>query len=143
MNSAPLPSRIVIAEDNPADVGLVREALREHNIPCDLRVISDGREMLEFIERLDSDATLPCPDLFMLDLSLPKHGGLEILSRVRASGRCASTPVIVLSSSDWVEDRQIAENSRATHYFRKPSSLREFLQLGGVVKDVIAATPPG
>jgi CheY-like chemotaxis protein len=137
MGSASPLSQIVLAEDNPADVGLVREALREHKIHCELRVISDGEEAMAFIDRLDLDAKLPCPDLLLLDLHLPKRDGGEILKHLRESERCGQTPVVILTSSDSTRDQQIAEKNAAIHYFRKPSSLGEFMQLGTIVKGVI------
>ena len=137
MCAAPAPCQIVLAEDNPADVGLVLEAFREHQVHCNLRVLSDGQEVLAFIDDLDANNYLPCPDLLLLDLSLPKHDGREILSYLRASERCGRTPVVVISSSDWIEDRRAAEKHAAVHYFRKPSSLDQFLELGTIVKHVI------
>ena len=137
MNSAFSPSHIILAEDNPGDVMLVREALREHNVHCDLQVISDGHEVLKFIDRLDADNKIPCPELMLLDLSLPKYNGREILKHLRASERCSRTPVIVLTSSDWSGDRESVDMNAATHYFRKTCSLDQFMQLGGIVKGAI------
>jgi len=138
MGTACFPSQIVLAEDNPADVGLVREALREHQIRCDLRVISDGEEVVSFIDRLDLDAKHPCPDLLLLDWYLPKRDGIEILKHLRASQRCSQTPVVILTSSDSPQDRENAEQNAAIHYFRKPISLGQFMQLGSIVKQVIS-----
>ena len=135
MDSTRSPSQIVLAEDNPADVGLVREALREHNIYHELRVISDGEEALAFIDRLNLDSKIPCPDVFLLDLHLPKHDGGEILRYFRSSERCGQTPVVVLTSSDSPWDRQTADT--AIHYFQKPLTLGQFMQLGRIVKEVI------
>jgi CheY-like chemotaxis protein len=129
--------RIVLAEDNPADVRLVREAPRQHKVKCELAVLSDGEQMITFIRNLDLDASVPCPDLLLLDLHLPKHDGNEILIHLRASERCGQTRVIVLTSSDAPADHQTAEKNSALHYFRKPSSLGQFLKLGGIVKDVL------
>ncbi|HEY2843786.1 MAG TPA: response regulator [Bryobacteraceae bacterium] len=137
MSRAISSRQIVLAEDNPADVGLVREALREHHVACDLRVIADGEEVLAFLARLDRDNRLPCPDLLLLDLSLPRYDGREILKYLRASERCGQTPVVVLSSSDWIEDREAAAKNAAVHYFKKPSSLAQFLKLGVIIKDVM------
>jgi chemotaxis family two-component system response regulator Rcp1 len=131
-------SQIVLAEDNPADVGLVREALREHNVHCELRVISDGEEALAFIDSLDMDANLPCPDLLLLDLYLPKRDGGEILTHLRASERCGRMPVVVLSSSGWQRDQQMVEKNPPIHYFLKPISLEQFMDLGRIVKEVIS-----
>lgn len=132
------PCQIILAEDNPADVGLVREALREHKVDCDLYVIGDGEQVLSFIDRLDFDSKLPCPDLLLLDLYLPRRDGNEILKHLRASERCAHTPVVVLTSSDSPQDYENAERNAAIHYFRKPSSLAQFLELGTIVKEVIS-----
>lgn len=137
MDSARFTSRIVLAEDNPADVGLVREALREHKIDYELRVLSDGEEAMAFIDRLKLDTQIPCPDVFLLDMHLPKHDGGEVLRYFRASERCGQTPVVVLTSSDSLGDRQNAEKNAAVHYFRKPLSLAQFMQLGKIVKDVM------
>lgn len=143
MTSPILPCRIVLAEDNPADVGLVREVLREHQVCCDLRVISDGQAVLAYIDRLEADSRIPCPDLLLLDLSLPKYDGREILQYLRARERCGQTPVVVMTSSDGPADRDSAEKNAAIHYFRKPSSYTQFLHLGTIVKNVIggASTP--
>ena len=65
--------RIVLAEDNPADVGLVRAALREHEVDCELRVLSDGEQLVAFISGLDHNTKHPCPDLLLLDMHLPKQ----------------------------------------------------------------------
>ena len=130
--------QIVLAEDNPADVGLVRKALREHEVQCDLRVITDGEQALAFINSLDLDSKTPCPDLLLLDWYLPKRDGNEILKHLRASERCGRTPVIILTSSDALWDKENAEKNAAIHYFRKPSSLDRFLELGLIVKEVIS-----
>ena len=138
MDSTRSSSRIVLAEDNPADVGLVREALREHKVHHELHVIADGEEALSFIDQLNRDSRLPCPDVLLLDLHLPKHDGNEILRHLRASARCGQTPVVVLTSSEFNCDRPTEENSSILHYFRKPISLGQFMQLGRIVREVIS-----
>ena len=130
--------RILLAEDNPGDVELVREALREHGIHCELQIISDGEQALTFIDGLDLDSKLPCPDLLLLDLHLPKHGGIEILQRLQASKRCGRTPVVVFTSSESMPRPQNNdEENAAVHYFRKPASLSQFMQLGQIVKEIV------
>lgn len=139
MNAVPSPSRVVLAEDNLADIHLVREALQEHHVRCDLRVVSDGEEMLHFINQLDLDNGDPCPDLLLLDLGLPKYSGREILQHLLASKKCSHVPVVVMTSSDWRKDVELAEKHASVHYFRKPSTLAEFMHLGGLVKNMIEA----
>ena len=143
MSTTCSPCQIILAEDNPADVGLVREALREHKVHCDLYVIGDGEQVLSFIDRLDLDSELPCPDLLLLDLYLPRRDGNEVLKHLRASERCAKTPVVILTSSDSPRDYENAERNAAIHYFRKPSSLVQFLQLGTIVKEAISRARSG
>jgi CheY-like chemotaxis protein len=135
--------QIVLAEDNPADVGLVRAALREHGVACELHVIGDGEEALSFIDSLDLDSKIPCPDLLLLDLYLPKRDGNEILKYLRASERCAQTPVVILTSSDAPSDHENADKNAAIHYFRKPATLGKFLELGIIIKAVIGRTQAG
>src|SRR6202042_2188191 len=88
--------------------------------------------------RLDLDSKIPCPDLLLLDLYLPKRDGNEILKYLRASERCAQTPVVILTSSDAPSDHENADKNAAIHYFRKPSSLSQFMKLGIIVKAVIS-----
>jgi CheY-like chemotaxis protein len=143
------PCEILLAEDNAADVALVREALKEHDVACDLRIVSDGAQAIAFLRSLDSLTHQPCPDLLLVDLHLPKHDGADILRALRSTERCARTPVIVMSSSGAPADREMAEKHAALHYFKKPSSLAEFLLLGGVVKGILdgkrsaSQHPPG
>jgi two-component system, chemotaxis family, response regulator Rcp1 len=124
---------ILLAEDNPADVYLIREALREHSVDCALRVAADGKDVMTLL----SGEGAP-PDLIILDLNLPRHDGIEILQRVRATEGMAHIPVVVLTSSDSPKDRQVATQLGATQYIKKPSSLELFLELGGVFKELLA-----
>jgi len=129
---------ILLAEDNSADVELVREALADRAITHKLHVVDDGERAMDFIQRIDRDSTLHCPKLFLLDLHLPKRDGEEVLRCLRASERCRQTPVVVLTSSDSPSDRETATRNAALHYFRKPSTLEQYMQLGDVVKNIIA-----
>jgi CheY-like chemotaxis protein len=128
---------ILLAEDNSADIELVREALGDRAIAYQLHVVEDGERAMNFIESIDRDSTLNCPKLFLLDLHLPKRDGEEVLRYLRASERCAQTPVVILTSSDSPNDRETATRNAALHYFRKPSTLEQYLQLGDVVKNII------
>jgi len=127
---------ILLAEDNPADVYLIREALKEHRVDCTVRTAADGRDVMALISSADRNWT---PDLIILDLNLPRHDGIEILQHLRATGTVAHVPVVVLTSSDSPQDRLIATNLGATKYVRKPSNLDQFLQLGAVFKELLAA----
>ena len=133
-----VPSRyILLAEDNPADVLLVREALEDRVLNCELHVIADVEKVVRFIQQIDSDQALPCPQLDLLDLHLPKRDGEAILNSLRASERCGQTPVVILTASESPHDEANATRHAALHYFRKASSLEQFMKLGDVVNDII------
>jgi CheY-like chemotaxis protein len=129
--------KILLAEDNPADVYLIREALHEHGVECTIRVASDGKEVLSIIsDESAPDDTEPI-GLIILDLNLPRHDGIEILERMRAMARLAHVPVVVLTSSDSPQDRLVATHLGARRYLRKPSSLEQFLALGATFKELL------
>jgi CheY-like chemotaxis protein len=130
---------IVLVEDAEPDVFLVREALELSGLEFSLRVFDDGEKAAEFLEEVDRDEAAPRPQLLLLDLNLPKKTGAEVLERVRKSPRCSRLPVIVLTSSDSPKDREVTTRLGATHYFRKPSRLAEFMKLGDVVRDLLSA----
>jgi CheY-like chemotaxis protein len=131
--------RILLAEDNPADVYLIREALREHGVECPICVANDGRRVLELISKAEP---LESEDLalIILDLNLPLHDGIEILRTLRSSSVLAHVPVVVLTSSDSPRDRIVASELGAASYLRKPSNLEQFLELGAVFKNLLASS---
>jgi chemotaxis family two-component system response regulator Rcp1 len=140
MNSfSPGPAKqIVLAEDNPADILLVRMALDNSGLNCELRVLDDGDKAVNFIEKFDSSPDAAPIDLLLLDMHLPKRDGEEILKCLRSSDRCGQTPVVVMTASDAPRDRANAREQAAMHYFRKPSDFAEFMQLGTVVRDLLS-----
>jgi chemotaxis family two-component system response regulator Rcp1 len=127
-------------EDNPADAGLVREALEEHGTNCELTVITDGESAIGFIQQLDLSGDWR-PGLVILDLNLPRRTGREVLQSLRASSRFGSVPTVILSSSDGKKDREETARLGASLYIRKPSRLGEFIQLGAVFKALLAGEP--
>jgi chemotaxis family two-component system response regulator Rcp1 len=136
--------KILLAEDNFGDVMLVQEALAQHRLEPELHVVRDGGEAMAFVSHMGEPAGPPCPDLFLLDLNLPKVGGPEVLTEFRKHPRCAHTPVIVITSSDTPRDRERMAALGVAHYFRKPSDLEAFLRLGAIVRQVIGeAQSPG
>ena len=129
--------RLLLVEDNPADVNLVREALAEHHVDCDLLVISDGETAIRFVDRLDEEETR-CVDLVVLDLNLPRRTGREVLERVRASSACGNVPVMILSSSGAARDVKETIQLGARRYVRKPVALEDFMKIGGVIKELLS-----
>jgi DNA-binding response OmpR family regulator len=128
--------KILLAEDNPADVLLIRETLTQQAFPYELLVQRDGEEMLKLIDRLER-GELPCPEIVLLDLNLPRISGERILERMRGSAVCGNVPILIVTSSDSPYDRANAARLGATAYFRKPSDYDGFMQLGALVKSVL------
>jgi CheY-like chemotaxis protein len=130
---------ILLVEDNAPDVYLIQEALREHKIDCDVKVLSDGEQVEEWLQAFQRSEDEVCPDLVLLDLNLPKVNGLELLSRFRALEKCRDVPIAVLTSSDSPEDRARAEAGGADRYLWKPFTLDEFLEIGRIVKQLLGS----
>ena len=128
---------ILLVEDNPGDVILIREMLREHGLRGELSVLGDGDIACEFIGRLDRDLGIPCPGLLILDLNLPRRSGREVLKMLRESDRCSKIPVVILSSSSAPKDRDAVAALGADTYIQKPISLEEFMQIGAILKQVL------
>lgn len=126
--------KILVAEDNPGDVLLIREALREHNVDCDLPVYSDGDQVIRRFQQLENRPSSEYPDLLLVDFYLPRHDGLEILDRFRRLHYCQNTPVIFMTASDSPTYRQQVERHAAVSFFRKPIDLNEFLTFGGIIE---------
>lgn len=100
MTSEPRPFEILVAEDNPADVRLVQEALKHHAVDCALHVVYDGAQAIEFINRLEGDRKHLPLDLLLVDMHLPKRDGEEILKHLRSTERYAQIPVVVMTGAD-------------------------------------------
>jgi len=130
---------VLLIEDNPADVFLVKEALRTHSVKFDMNWISDGEQALRAIDRVAAAAP---PDIVVLDLNLPKVDGKRLLAHIRRNSIFNRTPVLILTSSDSPADRREAAELGATCYIQKPPTLNEFLALGGAIKEVAAGGLP-
>jgi chemotaxis family two-component system response regulator Rcp1 len=131
--------RILLAEDNPGDVFLVRESLGAHAIDHELHVVSDGEQALAFVARIGESSTELPPDVFLLDLNLPKADGPTVLKEFRKHPGCSLTPVIIVTSSTRPNEMAQVTALGISYYFRKPTNLAEFMKLGSVVKAVVNA----
>ena len=130
---------VLLVEDSPADIYIVRESLKKHLRDVDLQVLSDGEKAFDLIEATESDDTAPSPALLILDLNLPKRSGQEVLKRIRESSKLGRIPVVIFTSSDSPTDRAETTKLGATAYFRKPADLEEFMCIGKVVQSVLTA----
>jgi len=128
---------VMLVEDNAADANLVQEALAEEQLDSALDILGDGIKAIDFIDRMDADGEYPRPDLVLLDLNLPRASGEDVLRRLQRSPRRHGIKVLIISSSGAPADRDRALALGATGYFRKPSDLDQFLELGPIVRELL------
>lgn len=117
------PIEILLVEDNPADVRMMREALFLAEIQHHLAVVTDGEEALLYLNRQDKYAHATRPDVVLLDIKLPKVSGHEVLHSIRRNPDLYTLPVMMLTSSYASQDRHTSERLQATHYVTKPIGL--------------------
>jgi two-component system, chemotaxis family, response regulator Rcp1 len=122
-------------EDNPADVRLTREALREARVLNSLHVVEDGVEALDFLRKRGRHANSPTPDLILLDLNLPKKDGREVLAEIKQDENWKCIPVVVLTTSSTEEDIIRSYNLHANAYVTKPVDLKQFLEVIRVLEE--------
>ena len=115
--------RILLVEDNAADVRLLRQALRDTGVPLELQVADDGEAATEILFQRGAHRNASRPDLVLLDLNLPKKGGLDVLREVKLDESLRGIPVMVLSSSRRESDVNRAYEYGANLYVSKPSDL--------------------
>ena len=130
--------RILLIEDNPADVYLIREALREQHVDATLEVVDHGdtaRRLIE--ERVAGNGS--CPDLILLDLNLPGWDGLTLLELMRDLKWCQRTPVMILTSSESRMDYERAMLLGVQRFLHKGSGYKAFLNVGAIVKQALGA----
>lgn len=121
------PIEVLLIEDNPGDVRLTREALRDAKVRNNLHVATDGVEALEFLRQEGRYAGAPLPDLILLDLNLPKKGGREVLEEIKRDETFGHIPVVILTSSQAERDIVESYRLRANAYVTKPVDLEQFL----------------
>lgn len=114
---------ILLVEDNPDDEALTLRALKKNNIMNPVEVARDGLQALDY---LLNDEQRPLPQVVLLDLKLPKLDGLEVLKRVRQSGRARFVPVVILTSSREEQDVVTGYQLGANSYIRKPVDFDQF-----------------
>ena len=127
------PIEILLVEDNPADVRLTQEALKEGKVRNNLHIARDGIEAMEFLRRNGKYANAVRPDLILLDLNLPRKDGREVLSDIKRDPELKSIPVVVLTTSSAETDIFKSYTLHANCYITKPVDLDQFVQ---VVKSI-------
>lgn len=129
------PINILLVEDNPGDVRLTVEALREGKVHNQLSVARDGVEALAFLRQEGQFAESPRPDVILLDLNLPKKDGREVLAEIKADERLRRIPVVVLTTSKAEEDILRSYALHANCYVTKPVDLEQFITVVRSIED--------
>lgn len=123
------PIEILLVEDNPGDVRLTQEALRESRILNNLHFAKDGVEALAFLNREGALQGAPKPDLILLDLNLPRKDGRELLAEIKQSSTLKRIPVVVLTTSEAEQDILKTYDLHANCYITKPVDLDKFVTI--------------
>jgi CheY-like chemotaxis protein len=132
--AATIKARIVLIEDNPADVLLVREAIRERGITVELISYADVPDAIAGLGNPDNSP----PDAILMDLNLPRGEGMTVIKELRASERLREVPLAILTSSQSPRDREQAQRLEVQWYIHKPSTLDEFLStVGDAVSELL------
>lgn len=129
-------NHILFVDDNPGDLELVGEALKESGKGTELHVVSDGEEALRFLRRADPFAMAPRPKVVLLDLNMPRKDGIETLKDIRADDGLKDIPVVIFSSSMAPGDRREAELYKANDYIIKPADLVDFIRVIHTIETV-------
>ena len=127
------PIEILMVEDNPDDVDLTMEALKEAKVRNNLHAVEDGVQALAFLHKEGVYADAPRPDLILLDLNLPKKDGREVLREIKSDGDLKRIPVVILTTSQAEEDIFRSYDLHANCYITKPVDFDRFIE---VVKSI-------
>ena len=139
------PIEILLIEDNPGDVRLTLEALREGKVHNNLHVVRDGIEAMDFLFQRGEYADAVEPDVILLDLNLPRKDGREVLAEIKADDHLRRIPVVVLTTSDADEDVLKMYALNANCYITKPVDLNQFIRVVHAIEDFwlsIVKLPP-
>jgi chemotaxis family two-component system response regulator Rcp1 len=126
---------ILLVEDNPGDVRLTKEALRDGKVHNNLHVVPDGVEAMAFLRREGRYAETPRPDFILLDLNLPKKNGREVLAEVKSDPHLMSIPIVVLTTSEDEQDIMRAYEYHANCYITKPVDFEQFTKVVRSIED--------
>ena len=134
-NNSTNPIEILLVEDNPGDVRLTQEVLKEGKVHNKLSVVENGVEALEYLRKEGEFEKMPTPDLILLDLNLPKKDGREVLHEIKNDDSLKQIPVVVLTTSQAEEDVMNVYNLSANCYVSKPVDLGQFIDVVKSIED--------
>lgn len=127
--------QVLMAEDNPDDVFLTREALKECRLHVDLNVVENGVETMAFLRGEGPWASAPRPDLILLDLNMPRKDGREVLAEIKADHNLRTIPVVIVTTSQAEVDVFRAYSLHANCYVTKPVDLDQFIRVVDAIED--------
>jgi len=127
------PGEILLVEDNPGDIRLIKEALKESKLKNNLNVVGDGIEAMAYLYKQGKYKSKPTPNLILLDLNLPKKDGREVLAEIKENPILKIIPVVILTTSLAENDILLSYNHHANCYIKKPVELNVFFK---VVKNI-------
>jgi len=131
---------VLLVEDDPGDVVLIKEAFEFNKVHNALHTVSDGVEALDFLYRRNGHEDAPRPDLVLLDLNLPRKDGREVLQELKADPALCRIPVIVLTTSAAESDILHSYDLQANCFITKPLDLDEFFEVVRAIEDFWLAT---
>ncbi len=123
------PVDILLVEDNPGDVRLTKEALKDAKVLNEIYVARDGVEAMQFVHNEGSFVNAPMPDLILLDLNLPRKDGREVLAEIKKDPKLRHIPIVVLTTSKADEDIVKTYNLHANAFITKPVDLNRFVEI--------------
>jgi CheY-like chemotaxis protein len=129
------PIEILLVEDNPGDVRLTLEVMKDARVRNHMSMVKDGVEALAFLRREGDFADAPRPDLILLDLNLPKKDGMEVLADIKADPTLRRIPVVVLTVSKDEEDILKSYDLYANCYVTKPINMEQFIAVVRSIED--------
>jgi CheY-like chemotaxis protein len=141
------PANILLVEDNPGDVRLTQEALKDAKVRVNMAVARDGVEAMAFLHHEGQYSRSPQPDVILLDLNLPRKGGREVLAEIKADANLRHIPTVILTSSEADKDILTSYNLHANCYIVKPVNLDQFMQVIWAIEsfwlEVVRLPPDG
>ncbi len=130
---------VLVVEDDPGDVFLIREAFEFNKVHNEVHVATDGMEALDFLRGRGRHAGASRPDLVLLDLNLPRMGGREVLAEIKADPDLHTIPVVVLAASEAEEDILRSYELGANAYVAKPVDFDRFIEIVRLIDDLFVA----
>ena len=129
------PIEILLVEDNPGDVRLTEEALKDAKVANTMHVVEDGVAALDFLYQRGAYPAVPRPDLILLDLNLPKKNGREVLEQIKQDVHLKTIPVVILTTSQAEDDIAGAYSLHANCYITKPVEFAQFIRVVRAIEE--------